>query len=159
MPQSAPAHRKVPTCSQAHFREVEVDPETGKVDVTNVVCVNDFGQMIRPESCEGQMYGGYYMGLGPNLMEENIYDAATGCRLNDNLCDYKYALMNDTAMPTCIAKEVTLDEGVYGNVGAGEPTGTITRGLINTAVCNALGINLNTNPVLPQDVLKALGKA
>ena len=152
--------QKVPyNCWQAHFCEVEVDTETGKVDVVNVVCVNDFGQMIRPESCEGQMYGGYYMGLGPNLMEENILDPATGCRLNDNLCDYKYALFNDTAVPTCIAKEITLDEGVYGNVGSGEPTGTITRGLINTAVCNALGVNMNTNPILPGDILKALGKA
>jgi xanthine dehydrogenase molybdenum-binding subunit len=155
-----PGEMTIPyNCFQAHFCEVEVDPETGKIDVTNVVCVNDFGQMIRPESCEGQMYGGYYMGLGPNVCEENIYDTATGCRLNDNLCDYKYALMNDTVFPTILAKEIALDVGVYGNVGSGEPTATITRGLINTAVCNAIGINMNTNPILPGDILKALGKA
>lgn len=155
-----PGSMTVPyNCFQAHFCEVEVDPETGKIDVTKVVCVNDFGQMIRPESCEGQMYGGYYMGLGPNIMEENIYDDSSGCRLNDNLCDYKYALMNDTAFPTVKAEQIALDLGVYGNVGAGEPTGTITRGLVNPAVCNALGINMNKNPILPGDILKALGKA
>jgi CO/xanthine dehydrogenase Mo-binding subunit len=156
----APGSQKLPyNCWQAHFCEVEVDTETGKVDVTNVVNVNDFGQMIRPESCEGQMYGGYYMAWGRNLTEENIYDPTTGVRLNDNLCEYKYALMLDSAFPTVIPMEVAKDVGIYGNVGSGEPTATVCDALINVAVCNALGINMNTNPILPQDILKALGKA
>jgi len=146
-------------CFQAHFCEVEIDPETGKVDVTNVVIVNDFGQMIRPESCEGQMYGGYYMAWGRNLSEEVIHDPATGVRLNDNLLDYKYSLTLDSAFPNVIAKEVVKENGPYGNVGAGEPTATTAVALINSAVCNALGININTNPILPGDILKALGKA
>ncbi len=121
--------------------------------------VNDFGQMMRPESCEGQMYGGYYMAWGRNLSEETIYDPSTGVRLNDNLCDYKYSLMHDSVAPTVLAMEIIKDVGVYGNVGSGEPTCTICDSLINHAVCNALGININTNPVLPGDILKALGKA
>ena len=135
-------------CFQAHLCEVEVDPETGKVDVTNAVIVNDFGQIMRPESCEGQMYGGYYMAWGRNLTEEVIHDPTTGVRLNDNLCDYKYSLMLDSVFPETILMEVAKDVGVYGNVGSGEPTATVADALINTAVCNALGKNINQNPVL-----------
>jgi xanthine dehydrogenase molybdenum-binding subunit len=156
----SPGKQEVPyRCFQAHFCEVEVDTETGKVDVTNVVNVNDFGQMIRPESCEGQMYGGYLMAWGRNLTEENIYDPATGCRLNDNLCDYKYSLMKDSVFPNILPMEIAKDVGVYGNVGSGEPTATVTDSFINSAICNAIGININQNPVLPGDILKALGKA
>ena len=146
-------------CWQAHFAEVEVDPETGKVEVTDVALVNDLGQMIRPESCEGQMYGGYYMAWGRSLSEEVIHDPTTGVRLNDNLCDYKYSLMKDSAIPTTLAKEIVKDVGPYGNVGAGEPTSVAALALLNTAVCNAIGINMPNSPVLPGDILKALGKA
>jgi CO/xanthine dehydrogenase Mo-binding subunit len=146
-------------CWQAHFAEVEVDPETGKVDVTNVVLVNDLGQMIRPESCEGQMYGGYYMAWGRSLSEDVIHDPATGVRLNDNLCDYKYSLMRDSAIPTTLAEEIVKDVGPYGNVGAGEPTSVAALALLNTAVCNAVGANMPNSPVLPADILEALGKA
>ncbi len=146
-------------CWQAHFAEVEVDPETGKVDVTNVALVNDLGQMIRPESCEGQMYGGYYMAWGRSLSEDVIHDPTTGVRLNDNLLDYKYSLMRDSAFPTTLAKEIVKDVGPYGNVGAGEPTSVAALALLNTAVCNAIGANMPNSPVLPGDILKALGKA
>jgi xanthine dehydrogenase molybdenum-binding subunit len=146
-------------CWQAHFAEVEVDPETGKVEVTNVVLVNDLGQMIRPESCEGQMYGGYYMAWGRSLSEDVIHDPTTGVRLNDNLCDYKYSLMCDSAIPTTLAEEIVKDVGPYGNVGAGEPTSVAALALLNTAVCNAVGANMPHSPVLPADILEALGKA
>jgi len=44
--------------------EVEIDPETGEIEVTHVVNVNDVGKVISPESCAGQQYGGTYMGCG-----------------------------------------------------------------------------------------------
>jgi CO/xanthine dehydrogenase Mo-binding subunit len=161
MDATTPPYEQIPPyhCFQVHMAEVEVDPETGKVDVTNVVNVNDLGQMIRPESCEGQMYGGYYMAWGRNMSEEIIYDASTGVRLNDNLLDYKYSLMLDSAFPNVLAKEIAKDVGEYGLVGAGEPTSTVADSLLNNAISNAIGVSMNKNPVLPQDILAALGKA
>ena len=82
-------------CRQANFIEVEVDTETGEVFVTRVVNVNDVGKAISPETVEGQMYGGTYMGLGRALTEELVWDPATGVMLNRNLLDYKYATMLD----------------------------------------------------------------
>ena len=55
-------------CSQAHFMEVEVDTETGEIEVTKVVNVNDVGKVISWEGCEGQQYGGSsWVWAAPNL--------------------------------------------------------------------------------------------
>ena len=75
--------------------EVEIDTETGEIEVTKVVNVNDVGKAISPESVEGQMYGGSYMGVGRALTEEMIWDPATGVLLNRNLLDYKIATIGD----------------------------------------------------------------
>ena len=51
-------------CRQTHFMEVEVDTETGEIEVKKVVNVNDVGKVMSPEGAEGQQYGGTYMGVG-----------------------------------------------------------------------------------------------
>ena len=75
--------------------EVEVDTETGLIEVTKVVNVNDVGKAISPESVEGQMYGGTYMGVGRGLTEEMVWDPQTGVLLNRNLLDYKVPTIKD----------------------------------------------------------------
>ena len=86
-------------CRQAPFLEIEVDTETGKIEVKNLVNVNDVGKAISPETVEGQMYGGTYMGVGRALTDEMIWDRKTGVLLNRNLLThahlhrfYKYLL-------------------------------------------------------------------
>jgi len=65
---------------QCYFMEVEVDPETGQVDVKKVVVVNDVGRVIDPDSCNGQQYGGTYMGIGRCFTEAVVYDPQTGVK-------------------------------------------------------------------------------
>jgi len=145
-------------CRQAHFVEVEVDPETGEVLVTNVVNVNDVGKAISPESVEGQMYGGTYMGLGRALTEEMIWDPLTGVLLNRNLLDYKYATMLDYPGAKCVYLETGMGHGPYGSVGIGEDTATMIPALLGPAVYNAIGKRVDDFPITPDKVLKALGK-
>lgn len=138
--------------------EVEVDPETGQVDVTNAVCANDVGQPISPETVEGQMYGAAIMGYSTGGIEETIYDSATGVMLNPNMLDYKIMTILDA--PTVDYRMVTsrMGNGVYGACGVGEDNTTFGSTLIVNAVYNALGIWVDTYPPTPERVLKALGK-
>jgi xanthine dehydrogenase molybdenum-binding subunit len=126
--------------------------------VTNVVNVNDVGKAISPETVEGQMYGGTYMGLGRGLTEEMVWDPQTGVLLNRNLLDYKYATMLDYPKAECIYIETGLGHGPYGATGIGENTATMIPALLGPAVYNALGVRIDDFPITPDKVLKALGK-
>ena len=123
-------------CRQANFIEVEVDTETGEVFVSRVVNVNDVGKAISPETVEGQMYGGTYMGLGRALTEEMVWDPVTGVLLNRNLLDYKYATMLDYPAADCIYIETGLGHGPYGSTGIGESTATMIPALRHSASAN-----------------------
>jgi xanthine dehydrogenase molybdenum-binding subunit len=149
----------LPLTRQAHFCEVEVDTETGEVDVTKVVCAQDPGKIICYEGCEGAEYGGTYMGLGRAKMEEIVYDPSTGVKLNDNLLDYKFTTMNDIGEIPVKFIESQLGWGPYGVVGVHESAATVTPGLLAPAIYNAIGKWIHDFPVTPDKVLKALGKA
>ena len=146
-------------CRQAHFCEVEVDTETGEVEITRVVNVNDVGKALCPEAVEGQQYGGTYMGVGRNRSEEYIWDPETGVLLNGNLIDYKFASMLDIGPIETIIVETGMGLGPYGTVGVGEDIATDTTYLLHGAVYNAIGKWVDDGPVTPEKVLKALGKA
>ncbi len=145
-------------CRQAHFMEVEVDTETGEVIVTKVVNVNDVGKVISWEGCEGQQYGGTYMGVGRGLFEEVVHDPVTGVMLNGNLLDYKIATMNDAGQIVTELVETGMGYGPYGLVGIGEDVATVVPALVGPAVHNAIGAWVDDFPVTPSVVLKALGK-
>ena len=136
-----------------------MDTDTGQIEVTKVVNVNDVGKAISPETVEGQMYGGTYMGLGRALTEELIWDKKTGVLLNRNLLDYKYATMLDVGPIETIIVETGMGHGPYGTTGIGEDTATIIPALLGPAVYNAIGKWIDDFPITPDKVLKALGKA
>jgi CO/xanthine dehydrogenase Mo-binding subunit len=146
-------------CRQAHFMEVEVDTETGEVFVTKVVNVNDVGKVISWEGCEGQQYGGTYMGVGRGLFEEVVHDPVTGVMLNGNLVDYKIATMNDVGPIETLLVETGMGYGPYGVIGIGEDVATVVPALPGPAVHNAIGVWIDDFPITPAAVLKALGKA
>jgi xanthine dehydrogenase molybdenum-binding subunit len=145
-------------CWQAHFCEVEVDPETGMVNVIKTVNVNDVGKAIRPESVEGQLYGGTIVALGRNITEDSVYCPVTGVRLNDNLLEYKIPTILECGDINVIVYESGSGPGEYGNIGVGEDTATCCVALFNNAVCNALGVKINENPVSPKRIIETLKK-
>ncbi|MBW1717575.1 MAG: xanthine dehydrogenase family protein molybdopterin-binding subunit, partial [Deltaproteobacteria bacterium] len=142
-------------CRQAHFMEVEVDTETGEVVVTKVVNVNDVGKAISPETVEGQMYGGTYMGVSRALTEEMVWDPQTGVLLNRNLLDYKVATIKDCPGADTIIVETQMGHGPYGAVGVGEDIATVIPALLAPAVYNAIGKWIYDFPITPDKILKA----
>ncbi len=138
--------------------EVEVDTETGEIEVTNVVNVNDVGKVISPESCAGQQYGGTYMGVGRALFEEIVHDPVTGVMLNGNLLDYKIATIEDCGPIDTNLVETQQGYGPYGATGIGEDIATVIPAMLAPAVYNAIGVWIYEFPITPDRVLKALGK-
>jgi CO/xanthine dehydrogenase Mo-binding subunit len=145
-------------CRQAHFMEVEVDPETGEVDVTKIVTVNDVGKVINWDGCEGQAYGGAYMGVGRGRTEEIVHDPNTGVMLNGNLLNYKIPTLMDIGEIETILLESGMGYGPYGSVGIGEDVATVVPVLIGPAIYNAIGRWVEGFPTTPDRVLKALEK-
>jgi CO/xanthine dehydrogenase Mo-binding subunit len=146
-------------CRQAHFMEVEVDTETGEVDIKRIVNVNDVGKAISIEGCHGQQYGGAVMAVGRGLTEEVVHDPNTGVMLNGNLLNYKIPTMMDIEDFDSILVETGMGYGPYGVVGIGEDVATIMPTLIGVAIHNAIGKWVERYPTTPDVVLKALGKA
>jgi CO/xanthine dehydrogenase Mo-binding subunit len=146
-------------CRQAHFCEIEVDTETGEIEIVKVVNANDVGKAISPEAVEGQQYGGSYMGIGRNLSEEYVWDGPTGVLLNGNLLDYKFAAIQEIGSVDTVIVETGMGYGPYGAIGVGEDVGTITSYMLHGAVYNAIGKWVDDGPITPDKILKALGKA
>ncbi len=138
--------------------EVEVDPETGGVEIVNAVAANDVGLSIGPETTEGQMYGGAIMGYSTSGIEEVVYDPPTGTRLNPNFIDYKILTMADLSEVECHMIESRMGYGPYGSCGIGEDNCTFCSAMMPAAVYNATGVWVDY-PTTPERVLKALGKA
>ncbi len=112
--------------SGAHICEVEIDAETGAVELTRYSAVDDVGRVLNPLLCEGQIHGGVVQGVGQALMEEVVYDPASGQLLTgsfqdyampraDDLCDFRLA-----GNPTLTAKNPLGVKGVgeAGTLGA-----------------------------------------
>jgi carbon-monoxide dehydrogenase large subunit len=81
--------------SGAHYCEVEIDAETGAVAVTRYVTVDDVGRMLNPLLCAGQIAGGIVQGLGQALLEDIVYDPATGQLLAGSFQDYAMPRADD----------------------------------------------------------------
>lgn len=157
--QGAYASYRLRFCRQVHFLELEVDTDTGLIYVTKVANVNDVGKVVSWEGCEGQQYGGTYMGVGRGLYEEVIHDPVTGVMLNGNLLDYKISCMNDIGPVKTELVESGMGYGPYGIVGIGEDIATVVPPILCPAVHNALGVWVDEFPITPAVVLRALGKA
>jgi len=143
---------------QAHFIEVEVDTETGMVDVTRIVCVNDVGHLFNPQGAEAQQYGGAVMGLSRSGMEEHVWCPRTGVALNYDLVNYPIGTMNDYPASTCLINESHLGYAAFGAYGIAENVGAAMSGITVSAIFNATGKWIMHHPATPERVLKALGK-
>jgi CO/xanthine dehydrogenase Mo-binding subunit len=143
---------------QAHFIEIEVDTETGMVNVTNIVLVNDVGHLFNPKGAAAQQYGGAIMGLGRSATEEHVWCPRTGVALNQDLINYHIGTMNDYPASTCLINESHLGYAAFGAYGIGETTGAALSGITASAIYNATGKWILDYPTTPERVLKALGK-
>ena len=142
----------------ASFVEVEVDTETGVVEVLEIVQVNDCGKVMYRAGAEGQLIGGQAMAISETLLEEIVYDERTGLPLNFNWVDYRIATMADAPPVEPLLLEVWKGAGHYPACGIGESVTTATPCAIANAVHNAIGVRINELPITPDKVLRAIGR-
>jgi xanthine dehydrogenase molybdenum-binding subunit len=153
-----PSPEKTGVPFMATFSEVEVDTETGQVQVLKIVIVSDGGTVMYASGFEAQQVGGQCIGVGESLTEEILYDEATGVPLNFNWIDYKIPTMVDVPDVEPVPMEVWKGAGEYGACGIGEAVLTCTPGSVVNAVYNAIGVRIGEIPITPERVLRALGK-
>ncbi len=137
--------------------EVEVDTETGKINILQFYSVGDTGTAINPKHCEQQLLGSAIIHLGLTLFEELISD--DGQLVNGTLLDYQVASIKD--LPESfrpIIVEVPHEMGPFGAKGVGE-TGTLTvSAAIANAIHDAIGVRIRDLPITPEKVLRALAE-
>ncbi|MCP6763218.1 MAG: molybdopterin-dependent oxidoreductase [Fischerella sp. CENA71] len=135
--------------------EVEVDTETGKIEVLRCVQAIDLGKAINPRICEGQATGGIAMGVGYALMEELLFDQK-GKIVNPTLRDYRIPTAADVPVMEIFLIEKADPYGPFGAKGVGEITTNCTAAAIANAVAHATGVRLRQLPMLPERVWRAI---
>lgn len=138
--------------------DVDVDVETGKVDVVRATVLQDAGRAIHPAYVEGQMQGGAAQGIGWALSEEYVYDDE-GHLLNPGFLDYRMPVANDLPMIDTVILEVPNPAHPLGVRGVGEVPIVPPPGAIASAIHRAVGVRLAELPMSPPRVLAALDAA
>lgn len=124
--------------------EVEVDTETGKVEILRIVSATDVGKAINPSNVEGQIEGGVVMGIGYALTEEIKLEG--GYLKTRNLGEYMIPTSMDIPPIETHIIEVPVPNGPYGAKGVGEPASIPTAPAILNAIANAIGVRVTELP-------------
>ena len=138
-----------------HIVDVEVDPETGKVEILRYTAVQDAGKAIHPSYVEGQMQGGVVQGIGWALNEEYFFND-TGEMANSTLLDYRMPTSLDLPMIDTVIVEVANPGHPFGVRGVGEVPIVPPMAAIANAIYNAVGVRMSKLPMSPGAVLEAL---
>jgi CO/xanthine dehydrogenase Mo-binding subunit len=141
-----------------HIADVQVDEETGRVDVTRYTVVEDAGKAIHPLQVEGQYQGGAVQGIGWALNEEYFY-GEDGRLQNASFLDYRMPVASDVPMIGAEIVEVPNPRHPYGLRGVGEVPVVPTMATIGNAIGNAIGIRPQSLPMSPPKLLKLIDDA
>jgi CO/xanthine dehydrogenase Mo-binding subunit len=135
--------------------DVEVDPETGKVDILRYTAFMDVGTAIHPAYVEGQIQGGTVQGIGWALNESYFYDE-DGVMLNSSFLDYRMPTSLDVPMIDTVMIEVPNPKHPFGIRGVGEAPIIPPLPALAIAVSNAIGVKMSDLPMTPDVILAAL---
>ena len=138
-----------------HIADVEVDPETGKVDILRYTALQDVGKAVHPSYVEGQMQGGVVQGIGWAINEEYFYNQE-GRLMNFSLLDYRMPTALDTPMIDTVIVEVANPGHPYGVRGVGEVPIVPPPAAISNAIYHACGRRLRVLPMNPGRVMSAV---
>ena len=137
--------------------DIEVDIETGKVQVLRYTGTQDAGIAIYPPYVEGQLQGGIVQGIGWALNEEYFYDGEGHLR-NASLLDYRMPTSLDLPMIDAIITEVPNPGHPYGVRGVGEASIISPPAVIANAIYDAVGVRMRDLPMSPPRVQKAISE-
>ena len=142
--------------------EVEIDSETGVVEIVRYVIVCDTGRTINPMLAEGQLHGGAAQGIGQAALEQVVYDPESGQPLTGSLMDYAIPRADDLPALEVVMVEVAETDNPLGVKGIGEGPTTGAPPALMGAVRDALselGVIAIDMPVTPQNVWRAIRTA
>ncbi|MEM7535883.1 MAG: xanthine dehydrogenase family protein molybdopterin-binding subunit [Chloroflexota bacterium] len=138
-----------------HTVDVEVDMETGKVEILRYTANQDVGRAIHPSYVEGQIQGGVVQGIGWALNEEYFYDE-NGQLRNASLLDYRMPTSLDLPMIDAVLIEKENPGHPYGVRGVGEVPIVPPPAAIANAIYDAIGIRMEELPMSPPKVMAAI---
>lgn len=137
-----------------HAVEVEVDPDTGHVEILRYVVAQDVGKALVPPAIEGQIQGGVLQGIGMALYEEEVL--REGVVLNTGLDSYKLPTVMEAPFVECLLVEEPSADGPHGARGVGEPPIILPAAALVNAVAAATGGVMAQLPMTPERVLRHL---
>ena len=139
----------------AHIVDLEVDPETGKVEILRYTAIQDAGKAVHPSYVEGQMQGGVAQGIGYALNEEYFFDDSAAM-VNSSFLDYRMPTSLDLPMIDTVIVEVPNPAHPYGVRGVGEVPIVPPMAAIANAIYDALGVRMTKLPMSPGNILEAI---
>jgi carbon-monoxide dehydrogenase large subunit len=142
-----------------HICEIEVDPDTGKVDIVSYRVLDDFGRVINPMLVTGQVHGGVAQGLGQAVLENCVYDAETGQNLTASFSDYAMPRAQDIPDIDFAYEEIPCKTHPMGAKGCGEAGTVGALPAVMSAVADAIGVEHIDMPATPERVWRAMRAA
>jgi carbon-monoxide dehydrogenase large subunit len=143
----------------SHVCEVEIDPDTGAMEIVNYVVVDDVGTVVNPLGLKGQIHGGVAQGLGQALMEEVVYDRESGQMLSGSFMDYSMPRADTMPYMHIESNPVPTKRNPLGAKGAGEAGTVGALPAIVNAVVDALaplGVKSLDMPATSQRIWQAM---
>jgi carbon-monoxide dehydrogenase large subunit len=157
-------HTRVPPAQTfpngCHIVEVEIDRDTGTVEIARYTVVDDFGRTINPLLLEGQVHGGIVQGIGQALLEHAVYDNDSGQLLAGSFMDYAMPRADDLPSFSFSTHNVPCTANPLGVKGAGEAGAVGAPPAIINAIVDALhchnGVRHIDMPATPRKVWEAM---
>jgi CO/xanthine dehydrogenase Mo-binding subunit len=140
----------------AHFAEVEVDMQSGRIRILRYVAAHDSGRIVHPIMAENQVSGGVLQFLAIALREELYLDPHSGITLNPSLLEHKCTSIVDFPPIEVLFPGPPDPCGPYGAKALGEPPVVPVLAVVANAVANATGVWLYEAPFTPKRVLQAI---
>jgi carbon-monoxide dehydrogenase large subunit len=138
-----------------HIAEVEIDPETGLLEIIAYVAVDDCGVPLDPVLVEGQIQGGVAQGIGQALMEHAVYDSDTGQPLAGSFMDYAMPRADNVPDIRGALHPVPCRTNPLGVKGTGEAGTTAALAAVMNAIADAIpGVNIDM-PATPERLWRA----
>lgn len=150
------SHEYLTNAFAAHFAEVEVDMQRGRIRVLRYVAAHDSGRIVHPRLAENQVSGGVLQFLGIALREELYLDRQRGVTLNANFLEHKSTSIVDFPPIEVLFPAGPDPVGPYGAKGLGEPPVVPVLAAVANAVANATGVWLHDVPFTSQRLLQAI---
>ena len=141
--------------SGCYIAEVEVDPQTGVVELLDWVAVDDFGTILNPLIVDGQVHGGIAQGVGQALYENCVYDKESGQLLTGSYMDYCMPRADNLPQIRLETTNIPCPHNPIGAKGCGEAGAIASPAAAINAVVNAIGVDIDM-PATPEKIWRAL---